>query len=115
MPSGELKPLVFFVGPTATGKSSLGLQWAMEHQSIILNGDSLQVYREVNIGTAKPTQQERDRVPHRLFDFVLPPEEFTAGKYSQMARAEIKKEEDVSSYVLVGGSGFYIQAFEKAH
>ncbi len=110
---GQGKPLFLYViGPTASGKSDFALQVAQELQWPIVNCDSLQVYRKVNIGTAKPTLAEMKSVPHYLFDFVEPPETLTAADYLE----EVKKNQEHlkhSPRLFVGGSGFYVQALEK--
>ena len=79
------------VGPTASGKSQLALQLAQQTQGEIVNADSVQVYRYVDIGTAKPSQEERGLVPHHLFDFVEPPHQYTAGEYRRDARNVIPR------------------------
>jgi tRNA dimethylallyltransferase len=76
--------------PTATGKSHLALQLAQSAGAEILNADSLQVYRYMDIGTAKPTRKEREKVAHHLIDVVNPDEEYNAAVYSEQARAIIE-------------------------
>ena len=105
--------LVYFLGPTGLGKSHWALKFSRGQQTPILNGDSVQVYRHVNLGTAKPSQEEMKSAPHFLYDFVEPPEKFTAGKYCKLARAKIKDLQEKKYIFVVGGSGFYLQALEK--
>jgi tRNA dimethylallyltransferase len=105
--------LVFFVGPTAVGKSALAMQLAIKHNAVIFNADSVQVYTRLNIGAAKPSAQERQAVQHELFDIVNPPDTLTAGRYHTLARAEIEKWWRRKPIFVVGGSGFYLQALEK--
>lgn len=107
-----LHPFIFVLGPTASGKSSLALKLASELGAQILNCDSVQSYKHVDIGTAKPTAEEMIRVPHLLFDFVEPPEEITAGQFREKARLEIDKYISWSPLIGVGGSGFYIKALQ---
>lgn len=107
------KPFVLIVGPTASGKSTLGLQLAEHFQGAILNCDSLQVYKRLDIGTAKPAAEDRARVPHLLFDFLPPGEILTAGDFRKLALAELAKHLAHQIVFGVGGSGFYIQALEK--
>ncbi|MBX3022390.1 MAG: tRNA (adenosine(37)-N6)-dimethylallyltransferase MiaA [Bdellovibrionales bacterium] len=106
-------PFVLIVGPTASGKSDLSLRLAERFQGVILNCDSLQFYQRMDIGTAKPTPEERDRVPHFLFDVVPPGEVLTAGDYRRAAMQVLERELPQRMVFGVGGSGFYIQALEK--
>src|SRR5690554_5020648 len=85
-------PLIFIVGPTASGKSGLAMALAERFNAGILNCDSLQVYQRLDIGTAKPTPEERARVPHFLFDFVPPGEVLTAGDYRREALKVLDQE-----------------------
>ena len=98
------------VGPTAVGKSSLALALAERADGEIVNADALQVYRGLDIGTAKPTIDERRRVPHYLLDILEPHETFSAGEFARRAREVL---EEIFSRrrqpILVGGSGFYLQ------
>jgi len=98
-------------GPTAVGKTQVALAVAPELGAEIVNADSLQVYRELDIGTAKPTPAELARVPHHLIDLVAPPEPFDAARYLTLARAVIA---DLTRRgvppLVVGGTGLYIKA-----
>lgn len=108
-PSGI--PLVVIGSPTATGKTRLALQLAESLGAEIVNADSLQVYRYLDIGTAKPTRTERGGVKHHLLDVVDPDEEYNAALYCEQARAVIA--ELVSKgrrSLVVGGTGLYIRA-----
>lgn len=97
--------------PTATGKTRLAIELAEAVGGEIVNADSLQVYRYLNIGTAKPTREERARVPHHLIDVVDPDEEFNAAIYAGQARAVIDRLADAGKPVfVVGGTGLYIRA-----
>ena len=103
--------LVVLSGPTASGKSSLALALAREFPVEIVNADSLQVYRRLDIGTAKPTAAERDEVPHHLIDVADPDEPYDAGRYvheAERAIGEIRSRGKVP--MLVGGTGMYIRA-----
>jgi len=99
------------VGPTAVGKSAVALALAERLGGEIVSADSRQVYRYMDIGTAKPTKEERQRVPHHLVDVVSPDEEFTVAHYRELALTAI---EDVFARgrlpLLVGGSGLYVRA-----
>ncbi len=104
-------PLLVIAGPTASGKTSLALELA-EHLPIeVISADSRQVYRGLDVGTAKPTPAQRRRVPHHLIDVADPGEVFTAHRFAQMARAAIDDIEARGARpVVVGGTGFYIKA-----
>ena len=78
--------LVVILGPTASGKTSLSLAVAAQFHGEIVNCDSVAMYREFEIGTAKPTKEERAQAPHHLLDFVDPTRHITAGEYARMAR-----------------------------
>jgi len=103
--------LVVILGPTASGKTSLSLALAEKFSGEIVNCDSVAIYREFDIGTAKPNAAERARAPHHLFDIVDPTEEMTAGEYARRARqvlAEINSRKHLP--VVVGGTGLYLRA-----
>ncbi len=106
-----MKPLVAIVGPTATGKTELSIRLAQEIGGEIVNADSRQVYRYMDIGTAKPTAEDRSKIPHHLLDVVDPDEDFSLAIYQDMAGRAI---EDIHRRgripVLVGGSGQYVWA-----
>lgn len=109
----KTQPLIFIVGVTASGKSALGLELAEAFSGAILNCDSLQVYQRLDIGTAKPTPEERARRPHFLFDFVPPGEVLTAGDFRRAALERLQADWPRGPIFAVGGSGFYVQALEK--
>ena len=108
-----MHPVIFVVGPTACGKSQLALELAQHFSGAILNCDSLQVYKRLDIGTAKPTQDERQKIPHYLFDVLDPGDVLTAGDYRRLALTELQARLPERMIFAVGGSGFYIQALEK--
>src|SRR5277367_722125 len=83
------KPLVVLVGPTAIGKTSLALRLAEEFSGEIVSCDSVAVYREMDIGTAKPSREERALVQHHMIDIAWPDEACTAGDYSRQAREDL--------------------------
>ena len=103
--------LVVIVGPTGSGKTALSLAIAEKFNGEIVNCDSVAVYREFEIGTAKPTAEERMRAPHHLLDTVDPREPFTAGDYARLARDTIG---DISRRgrlpIVAGGTGLYLRA-----
>jgi tRNA dimethylallyltransferase len=112
LPAPQAPPVVVVTGPTAAGKTALAIELALRCGGEIVNADSMQVYRHLDIGTAKPTLAERARVPHHLLDVVRPDEPYDAGRYTCEARAaaaDIHARGDV--VFLVGGTGLYIRAF----
>lgn len=103
--------LVVILGPTASGKTSLSLALAERFAGEIVNCDSVAMYREFEIGTAKPSAAERARAPHHLLNCVDPTQDVTAGEYARQARcvlAEIKAREHLP--IVVGGTGLYLRA-----
>lgn len=105
--------LIFVLGPTASGKSQWAMQKALESGAAIINADSVQVYKGLDIGSNKPSLEDRAKVPHFLFDIVEPHQDFTAGDYARAAHKIIITESASRNLLVVGGSGFYIQALEK--
>ena len=111
--SGDAKARLIpaIVGPTASGKSELGIKLALTLDGEIINLDSVQVYRGIQIATAKVPPGERRGVPHHLIDVVEPTENFTAGEYARSAAEIIREVESRGSMaMLVGGTGFYLRA-----
>jgi len=103
--------LVVILGPTASGKTALSLALAQRFQGEIVNGDSVAMYREFDIGTAKPNAAERSLAPHHLFDCIDPAEYMTAGEYTRQARpilAEVALRHHLP--IVVGGTGLYLRA-----
>ncbi|MET0153911.1 MAG: tRNA (adenosine(37)-N6)-dimethylallyltransferase MiaA [Candidatus Binatia bacterium] len=101
-------------GPTASGKSALALALAERFGGEIVNADSRQVYRYMDIGTAKPSLEDRRRVPHHLFDVADPDERFDAARYRDLARpvvAEIASRGRLP--IVVGGTGLYLRALSR--
>ncbi len=104
------RPLIVLLGPTAAGKSRIAVQVAKRFDTEILAADSRQVYRGMDIGTDKPTADERQGVPHRLIDLIDPDQEFNAGRYRQAALAEIGRLYATRRVpFVVGGTGLYIR------
>jgi tRNA dimethylallyltransferase len=104
-------PLVVVLGPTATGKSDLGLALAAELGGEVVNADAMQLYRGLDVGTAKLTVAERAGVPHHLLDVLDVTETASVAAYQREARAVIERlRAEGRTPVLVGGSGLYVQA-----
>ena len=106
------KPKVIaIVGPTAVGKTALSIEVAKACNGEIINGDSMQIYRELSIGTAKIMEEEMEGVPHHLLDIKDPTDSFSVAEYQKLVREKI---EDIASRgklpIIVGGTGLYIQA-----
>jgi len=103
--------LVAILGPTGSGKTALSIAVAEHFRGEIVNCDSVAIYRDFMIGTAKPTAEERARAPHHLFDTVDPTSYTTAGEYARQARGVLT---DISSRgalpIVVGGTGLYLRA-----
>ena len=105
------KPLIVLAGPTASGKTSLALRLAEEFNGEIVSCDSVAVYREMEIGTAKPTRQERALIQHHMIDIVWPNQVCTAGDYSRQAREALTGIADRGHLpIVVGGTGLYLRA-----
>jgi tRNA dimethylallyltransferase len=103
--------VVAILGPTASGKSALALDLAQQLGGEILCCDSMQVYRGMDIGTAKPTPEERAAIPHHLLDLVTPAEQFHAAAWAEAARTIIQDAEKRERLpIIVGGTGLYFRA-----
>ena len=106
-----IKDLIVITGPTASGKTALSVELAKKLDAEIVNADSMQIYKYMDIGTAKPTLEERQGVPHHLIDIVNPDEQFSVARYCQCAKDAI---DDVHSrgkaVVMVGGTGLYVDS-----
>ena len=103
--------IICVVGPTASGKTSLAINIAKSIDGEIICADSMQIYKYFNIGTAKPTPSEQTQVPHHLFDFLEPSEEFSVAQYVKLATEKIY---DIKSRgkvpIITGGTGLYIDS-----
>ena len=109
--AAEEHPLIVIAGPTASGKTALALMLAEALGGEIVSCDSLAVYRLMEIGTAKPTLAERERVPHHCLDLYWPDEACTAGDYARAARAAIAEIRERGKLPIVaGGTGLYLRA-----
>lgn len=107
----KILKLLALVGPTAVGKTALSIALAQKIGAEIISCDSMQVYRGMDIGTAKATVEERKNVPHHLIDIVEPDVNFTVADYQRLARHEVERLNEIEKpALLVGGTGLYYQA-----
>lgn len=104
-------PLIVVAGPTASGKTSLAIELAKALDGEIVSADSMQIYKYMDIGTAKPTEEERRECPHHLIDIVNPDDEFSVADYTRLAHDKI---EDITTRgkiaIMCGGTGLYINS-----
>lgn len=104
-------PLVVVAGPTASGKTALAVRLSRRFGGEVVSADSMQIYRTMDIATAKPTLQEQQGIPHHLIDFLAPSQPFSVAEYAKLAHAAIQ---DVDSRgklpILAGGTGLYIDS-----
>ena len=99
------------VGPTGIGKTKLSIALAKHFQTEIISGDSVQVYKELNIGSAKVTDKEKDGVKHHLIDILEPTEDFSVALFQKLVRGKIKELQDRNlTPLIVGGTGLYIKS-----
>ncbi len=106
-----MNKLLIICGPTASGKTSLAIECAKLLNSEVISADSLYIYKELNVGTAKPTIEEMDGVTHHLIDIVSPNDTFTVSQYKDCAEPIIKKIHSQNKIpVICGGTGFYINS-----
>lgn len=109
--TGGRPPLVIITGPTAVGKTALSVKLAKQLNGEIISADSMQVYRYMDIGSAKVTREEMDGVPHHLIDVLDPREEFNVVTFQRMAREALQGIYARGHLpIIAGGTGFYIQA-----
>lgn len=102
---------IIVLGPTASGKTDVSIQLAKALNTEIINADCMQIYKHLNIGTAKATPEEQQNIPHHLLDFVEPTQEFSVSEYKSLAMPIIKNLIDNGKIpVIVGGTGFYVQS-----
>ena len=106
----DLRPILI-AGPTASGKSGLALRLAEQLGGVVINADSMQVYRELRILTARPTHDDEARVPHALYGFVSGAESYSAGRYAtDVARVLEEVKREGRRPIIVGGTGLYFKA-----
>ena len=104
-------PPVFIAGPTASGKSALAIKLARKIDSVVISADSMQIYRGLDIGTAKESEQIRREIPHKLIDVVDANEEFSVAEFAQIAKIEIENAQKCGKLpIIVGGTGLYFES-----
>ncbi|MGI8638334.1 MAG: tRNA (adenosine(37)-N6)-dimethylallyltransferase MiaA [Pyrinomonadaceae bacterium] len=109
-----MNPIFAIVGPTASGKTEIGVELALKIGGEIINCDSVQIYKEIQIATAKPSIGERRGVPHHLIDYVSPEIKYTAADWAADAAEKIKEIEKRGKIpILVGGTGFYLRTLRQ--
>jgi tRNA dimethylallyltransferase len=109
--SSEKRPVIIVAGPTASGKSALALAIAEEFDGVVINADSMQVYRELRVLTARPTELDEQRAPHRLYGVLSASERCSAGRWRAMALSEIADAHSAGKLPIVcGGTGLYLKA-----
>ena len=107
----QKRPLIILTGPTAVGKTALSIQLAKAIHGQMISADSMQVYRRMDIGTAKITPEEMQGIPHYLINVLEPQEEFNVVRFQKMAKEALEKIYHAGAVpIVVGGTGFYIQA-----
>lgn len=103
--------IIVIAGPTASGKTAMGVELAKKINGEIINADSRTIYKEMNVGTGKPAKEEMQTVPHHLFDIINPDEEFSVADFKKLAKEKINEiQKRGKTPILVGGTGFYIDA-----
>ncbi|MDN3014660.1 tRNA (adenosine(37)-N6)-dimethylallyltransferase MiaA [Paenibacillus sp. BSR1-1] len=103
--------LLVIIGPTAVGKTKLSIEMAKQFNGEIISGDSMQIYRGMNIGTAKITQEEMEGIPHHLIDIKEPNENFSVAEFQSLVRAKIEEIAKMGKLpIIAGGTGLYIQS-----
>ena len=114
MTCSEAKPIFAIAGPTASGKTALGVELALAIGGEVINCDSVQIYKGIEIATAKPSVEERRGVPHHLIDYIDPNTNYTAADWARDAANKIYEIEGRSrTAILVGGTGFYLRALRQ--
>ena len=101
--------IIAITGPTGVGKTKMSIELAKKYHGIIVNCDAMQVYKEMNIGTAKINEEEKEGIPHYLFDIVSPEVNYTVYDYQKEARKIIEENKD-KTLIFVGGTGLYLKA-----
>ena len=101
--------IICIVGPTGVGKTKLSVELAKKYNGIVINADAMQVYKGMNIGTAKIKEEEKESIPHYLFDIVDVNKNYTVFDYQKDARKLIEEHKD-KTIIFVGGTGLYLKS-----
>ena len=108
--------IICVVGPTASGKTALAVELAKSFNGEVVSCDSMQIYRRMDIGTAKPTREEMQGIPHHMIDVAEPDEDFSVGRYCQMASPIV---DDIvargKTAIIAGGTGLYMDSLIKGN
>lgn len=106
----QKQKVIIIGGPTASGKTSLSIELAKKINGEIISADSMQIYKDMNIGTAKPEKEEMQGIPHYMLDFVSPEERYSVADYNKQAKIAIKEILEKGKVpIVVGGTGLYIE------
>lgn len=107
----EKHKVIVICGPTASGKTALSIELAKKINGEIVSADSMQIYKDMDIGTAKPTKQEMGEIKHYLLDFVSPEDRYSVAQYKQDAKKAIKEIINKGKTpIIVGGTGLYVDS-----
>ncbi len=101
--------IIVITGPTGVGKTKMSIELAKKYDGIVINADSMQVYKDLNVGTAKIKEEEKENIPHLLFDIVSPTEMYTVYDYQKDLRKLLNDYKN-KNIIIVGGTGLYIKA-----
>ncbi|MHC1716440.1 MAG: tRNA (adenosine(37)-N6)-dimethylallyltransferase MiaA [Candidatus Dojkabacteria bacterium] len=104
------RPIIVLAGPTCSGKSRLGTRLAKELNGVIINGDSRQIYKELSIGTARPSQNDMEGIPHYLYGYVSVKDSYSIFEYQKDVASILKKIPKEKIPIIVGGTGLYIDS-----
>ncbi len=108
----KTQKIVAVVGPTASGKTALSVKLAQQYRGEIISADSMQFYKEMNVGTAKPNNNERGGIPHRMIDILDIHESFSVSDFCQRCEKEVEEVfKNGKLPILCGGTGFYVESF----
>ena len=103
--------VIVICGATASGKTALSIELAKKIDGEIVSADSMQIYKDMNIGTAKPTEQEMQGIPHYMIDWISPEQRFSVAEYKKLAKQAIRKIIEKGKIpIVVGGTGLYIDS-----
>lgn len=112
--NSSIKPIYAIAGPTASGKTALGVRMAKHVGGEVVNFDSVQIYQKIQIATAKPSEEEKQGIPHHLIDYVDPNTNYTAANWARDASEKIREIESRGKVpILAGGTGFYLRTLRR--